>query len=80
MSKTDIRVLKRGLKRLAFSVLTVITFALALGGLIATAFVPGYWAVLLFLASAALGVFALGLLYANGLTNSHREERPGEDK
>lgn len=80
MSKTDIGVLKRGLKRLAFSVLTVLTFASVIGGLIVTAFVPGYWAVLLFLASAALGVFALSLLYANGLTNNHHEERPGEDK
>lgn len=80
MSKSDINILKRGLKRVAAATLTLLTFAIALAGFIATAFVTGYFAVLLFFAATAAMLFAISLLYAMGLTRPSHKERQGEVK
>ena len=80
MSKSDINILKRGLKRVAAATLTLLTFAIALAGFIATAFLTGYFAVFLFFAATAVMLFAISLLYAMGLTRSSHKERQGEVK
>ena len=80
MSKIDVAILKRGLKRTALAMLTALSFALAVAGFIAVAFVHGYWAVLLFATSIFAWFFSVSLLYAQGLKPVSRKERTGESK
>lgn len=78
MSKTDIKTFKRGLRRVTVALITALAFVIAIIGFIAVAFVNGYLAVLLFLASlAALGI-AFILLYAQGIGPKTYTESKGE--
>lgn len=80
MNKADAKILKRGLKRVGVALLTTATFAIAVLGLILTATVPGYLAVLLFLASALALAVAFTLLYAQGINRRISKESAGESK
>ena len=79
MNKTDVKILKRGLKRVALALLTTATFLLGMIGLVGVALVKGYLAVLLFLISLVVLAIAFCLLYAHGV-NRHIEceESEGE--
>lgn len=68
MNKTDLDILKRGLKRTGLALITEIVFALAVFDLAVTAVAPGYLAVLLFLAAIMLVGATIVLLYAQGVT------------
>ena len=78
MSKSDVRTLKRGLKRVTVALLTAMMFALAVVGFIAVAIAPGYLAVLLFLASLVALGFSAVLLYAQGIARPTYTESKGE--
>ena len=80
MNKADAKILKRGLKRVGVALLTAATFAIAVLGLILTATVPGYLAVLMFLVSALALAAAFTLLYAQGINRRRCEESKGESK
>lgn len=67
MNKTNVKILKRGLKRVMLALLTTATCLLALTGFIAVAFVSGYIAVLLFLFSIVVAALAYGMLYGQGM-------------
>lgn len=77
MNKADWNVLKKGLKRLALSLFTTALFVAAVYGLIVTAMVSGYAAVLLFITSLVLVLFAFSFLYAHGLDGT---EDKGENE
>ena len=79
MSKTDEKILRRGLKRMALALLTTALFAIAVAGLVTVAFVSGYWAVLLFFVSLYVMAIALSLLYAQGITRKQNGSQ-GESK
>lgn len=80
MNKADVRILKRGLKRVGVAVLTALIFVSSVVGLIVTATAPGYLAVLLFLLSV-MGLLATYILmYAQGLNRRLRTESKGEVK
>jgi hypothetical protein len=78
MKKTDVMVLKRGLKRMGLALLTAATFAISVAGLIVTAIAPGYVAVILFLASIVAMAMAFVLLYAQGLHPKVSNESLGD--
>ena len=78
MSKTDVKILKRGLKRVAIALLTTLSFLVAVAGFIAVAFVPGYLAVLLFLVSVMVSAIAYVLLYGHGMNLQVSGESKGE--
>ena len=79
MSKTNGKILKRGLKRIALALLTTASFVLAVAGFIGVAFVPGYLAVLLFLVSVFVLAIAFTMLYGYGMNNQPRYERKDEN-
>lgn len=80
MNKTDVTILKRGLRRVGAALLTTATFAVSVLGFIVTAIVPGYLAVLLFLASVFATAIAFTLLYAQGINHKINPESQGESK
>lgn len=80
VSRLDRRVVTIGLKRTLLALLTVATFALAVMGLIAVAFVKGYLAVLLFFVSIVALVCTYTLVYAQGITYKIPQESKGESK
>lgn len=80
MNKTDVNALKRGLRRMAIALLTVVTFAISLLGFISVAMVSGYLAVLLFIVSVFAAGFSFILLYAQGIVRQKSEESQGENK
>lgn len=80
MKKTDVAILKRGLKRVALALITTTTFLLAVAGFIGTAFAPGYLAVLLFLISVIVLAIAYCLLYGHGMNPRFNVESKGERK
>lgn len=69
LTKTDIRVLRRGLKRTGIALLTTILFALSIFSFIKAATATGYLAVVLFFLAIVLMVFAFVFLYAQGVTD-----------
>lgn len=80
MSKSDVKTLRRGLKRMVFALATAALFALSVWAFIGTATAPGYVAVLLFLAAILWLGMALILLYSMGITRRTRMESKGERK
>lgn len=80
MDKTDVKILKRGLKRVGAALLTAATFAISVLGLVVTATVPGYLAVLLFLVSIVLMAVAFTLLYAQGINRKISKGSAGDNK
>lgn len=80
MSKSDINTLKRGLKRVGVALITTLSFALCAAGFILTAFIPGYAAVLVFIASIIVLLFSVSLLYAQGVNPQRKVGKPGEGK
>ena len=79
MSKTNVKILKRGLKRIALALLITASFALAVAGFIGVAFTSGYLAVLLFLASVLVLAIAFVLLYGYGMNRPPHYERKDEN-
>lgn len=79
-NKTDVDVLKRGLKRVVVALVMAATFVIAVLGFIVTAIAPGYLAVILFLASILMLVMAFALLYAQGINRRIHTESQGENK
>ena len=79
-NKTDVDVLKRGLKRVVVALVMAATFVIAVLGFIVTAIAPGYLAVILFLASILMLVMAFALLYAQGINRRRSTESKGESK
>ena len=75
-AKTDKTIMTRGLKRVGVALLTAASFVISFVGIIVTAFVPGYMAVLTFAASGVGLLITLVLLYAQGLNG----ESGGEGK
>ena len=67
-AKLDAAIMKRGLKRMGIALLTTVEFIGAVFGFIWTTFLPGYLAVLAFLASDFVLVCAICMLYAQGIT------------
>ena len=67
MNKADLRILKKGLARLGFALFTTALFAASVCGLITVAFIHGYRAVLIFIASIVMLLVAFLFLYAFGL-------------
>jgi uncharacterized membrane protein len=80
MNKTDVKVLKRGLRRMGLAILTVATFLIAVAGFIATALATGYLAVLLFLVSLFVLAIAYCMLYGYGMDPKTSAENVGDDK
>lgn len=80
MYKKDMRILKRGLKRMALSLITAAFFVIAVLGFIIVATAPGYLAVFLFIVSLVSLGTAFLLTYVQGLTRREYEESQGEDK
>ena len=80
MNKTDLKILKRGLKRMGIGLLTASTFLIAVLGFILAAFTPGYVAVPLFLISAFVVAIASCMLYGMGLNHQINTESKGEGK
>ena len=78
MNKTDIKTLKRGLRRVAVALITALAFVMAIIGIIAVASVKGYLAVLLFLASLVELGIAFTLLYSLGIGPKTYTESKGE--
>ena len=78
MNETDVKVLKRGLKRLGIALLTALTYAVAAFGFILVFFVKGYLAVLLFAVSCVTLAIAVTLMYGQGM--NVRTESKGESK
>lgn len=78
MNKTDLKILAIGLRRVAIALLTTITFAAAIIGFVTAAFLKGYLAVLLFVASILILIVAYGLLYAQGIGPHTYTESKGE--
>ena len=78
MNKTDVNALKRGLRRMAVALLTVVTFAISLLGFITVAMVSGYLAVLAFFVSVFAAGFSVVLLYAQGTVRKKPAESQGE--
>ena len=78
MSKSDVKTLKRGLKRMVFALVTAALFALSVWGFFITASAPGYLAVLMFLASVLWMAMAVTFLYAQGITRKMTAERKDE--
>ena len=78
MSKSDVKTLKMGLKRMALALATAALFALSVWGFFTTASAPGYLAVLLFLASVLWLGMSVVFLYAQGITCKMNAERKGE--
>ena len=76
-TKKDAAFLKRGLKRTGFALLTILLIALAVFGFIATATATGYWAVILFLASIVISIWAFVFVYAQGVVPT---DNRGESK
>ena len=79
MKKTDVHILKRGLKRVALALMTTASFVIGALGFIATAVTPGYLAVLLFLVSVFVSAIAFCLLYGHGLNHKINAESKGEN-
>ena len=79
MNKTDTKILKRGLIRVLFALMTAAIFLVAVVGFIGVAYANGYLAVLIFFCSVIVTAIAYGLLYAHGI-NRHCEcgESEGE--
>ena len=80
MNKTDFSILKRGLKRMLFALITAALFALSVWGFIETATAPGYLAVLFFFISVAELGLAFLFLYAQGIVRGKYEGIKGENK
>ena len=80
MNKVDVKILKRGLKRVGVAILTTAIFISSVVGLIATATAPGYLAVLLFLLSIAGLLATFVLLYAQGINRRIIKDGKGESK
>lgn len=80
MNKTDVNILKRGLKRVALALLTATTFVIALVGFVVTGFATGYLAVMLFFVSALVLAIAYCLLYGHGMNHQVKAESKGENK
>lgn len=80
MSKSDVSTLKRGLKRMAVSLLTAAFFALSVYAFYLTAISYGYWAVLCFIAALVLWGLALFLLYVQGLIGGKYKKSEDESK
>ena len=80
MNKTDVEILKRGLRRMGLALLTTAMFAISVLGFFAVATAPGYLAVLMFIGSVFAMMAAITLLYAQGLTTKVRKESVGETK
>ena len=78
MNKSDVRTLKRGLRRVLVALITAGIFSIATLGFIAVAFMQGYLAVLVFLVSLAVLGFAIVLLYAQGINPKIHKESKGE--
>ncbi len=76
-TKTDVKILRRGLKRTGIALLTTFLFALSIFSFIAAATATGYWAVVLFFSAIVLMIWALAFLYAQGITD---EESRGDYK
>lgn len=74
MSKSDVKILNRGLKRTFVAIITAAAFVLSVLGFVEVASSSGYLAVLIFLASVAGLALAFVLLYAQGLVIVKREE------
>ena len=72
-TKADANALAQGLKRVLFSLITALTFALAVFGFIVTATATGYLAVLSFLAAIALTIWTIVLVYAQGISSTERQ-------
>lgn len=73
MSKHDLKVFVRGLKRMGVALLTSALFAMSVLCLVATAGFPGYIAVITFLGGLIWLAMAVILLYAQGLTRVRRK-------
>lgn len=69
-SKTDVKTLKRGLKRTMLAVLTGALFALAIFCFVQVATARGYWAVMLFFCALTFLVCGYIFLYAQGITHA----------
>jgi hypothetical protein len=80
MNKTEVSVLKRGLRHMGIALLTAAMFAIAVAGLVVVAIAPGYLAVLLFLVSLVTMGMAFILLYAQGLPPKAHTESQGDDE
>lgn len=80
MNKTDVEILKRGLKRMGLALLTAALFVISVASLIKVATAPGYLAVLLFILALVELVMAITLLYAQGLSPKMRNESQGDGK
>jgi hypothetical protein len=80
MNKTDVKVLKRGLKRMGLALLTAALFAISVISLIKVATAPGYLAVLLFIIAILEMVMAITFLYAQGLSPKVSNESQGDCK
>lgn len=80
ITKSDKRILKKGLRRTLLAVMTAAMFAFSLCGFVSVATATGYLAVLLFILSLlALGC-AFILLYAQGVTDEIPQESKGDGK
>lgn len=78
MNKTDVKILKRGLRRVVLALLTTVTFLVAVAGLVAVVFLPGYAAVLVFIASLLVLATAFGMLYGHGMNPRTHTESTGD--
>lgn len=78
MSKTNAKILKRGLRHMGIALFTTALFVLAVASLILTATAPGYLAVILFLLAVVQLAAAFIFLYAQGLPPQVHEESQGD--
>ena len=67
MYKTDLKILRRGFKRMMIGLLTAFFFAMAVYGFISVAGSTGYAAVLDLIGSVLMLVFAIFWLYTLGI-------------
>lgn len=79
MNKSDINTFKRGFRRTVLALLTAAFFVLGVCGLIKTASVPGYLAVITFIASLASMFASLVCMFAQGVTITGKTES-GDDE
>ena len=77
ITNADRMALKIGFKRTLLALLTTLIFALSLAGFVMTAIVQGYLAVVTFMASIVVLMFAISLLGAQGIS---RTVNRGESK
>lgn len=80
MNKTDITVLKRGLKRMVIAILTAALSAVSIYGFVVVASLTGYRAVIVFLLAVVAAYWAFVLLYTQGSTRKTNAEEQGDRK